>query len=203
MLCLLALPYFRESFDRRNRLVYLSLWLGCALLGVLAYGAIIQGWFFDIPSWFIMSQPALDVFVYKTNAWILVAAIACGLLGLLPNRLPFLAALVIFFSVASVNSRSGCLNNADGPEAFSNSMEETLQDYPQGLIGVLNRTWFTEAHAGYYLEFKGIDMQRIRLGEGFENEDIVAVIRTEPKEDPLHPAAFVSTSGMAVYVDRR
>ena len=82
-------------------------------------------------------------------------------------------------------------------------MEEMLRENPRGLVGVLNSTWFTEVNAAYYLKFKGIDMRRIRLGEGFENEDIVAVIRTEPKEDPLHPAAFVSASGMAVYVDRR
>ena len=107
LLCLVALPYLREPFDRRNRLVYFSLWLGCGLLGVLAYGTIIQGWFFKIPSWFIMSQTALDAFVYKPHAWVLVAAIACGLLVLLPNRLPFLAALVIFFSVALGNQSFG------------------------------------------------------------------------------------------------
>ncbi len=203
LLCLLVLPYFREPLDRRNRVLYLGLWLGSGLLGVLAYGTIIGGWFFKIPSWFIMTQPALDVFVYKTDVWVLVAAIIFGLLGLLPNRLPLLAALVIFFSIASVTSRSGSFNNADGPEAFSSCMEETLQEYPQGLIGFLNGSWFTEIHARYYLQFKGIDMQRVRFGEGFENPDVMAVIRMEPKEDPDHPAVFVSKTGTAVYVDRR
>lgn len=203
ILCLLVIPYLGEPFKRGNRLVYFCLWLVCGILGVLAYGTIIRGWFFEIPSWFIMSQTALDVFAYKAHAGVLAAALVCGLLVLLPNRIPYLAALVMFFSFASYSSRSGCLNNADGPEAFVRILEDTLEEYPRGLVGFSSGTWFKEGHARYYLRFRGVDLERVRFGAGFGNSDVVAVVHAGLENESLNPPLYVSGSGMAVWVERR
>ncbi len=202
-LCLLVIPNLGEPFKRGGRMVYFCLWLVCGILGVLAYGTIIRGWFFEIPSWFVMSQTALDVFAYKAHVGVLAAALACGLLILLPNRIPYLAALVLFFSFASFSSREGCLNNADGPEAFVRTLENTLEEYPRGLVGFSSSTWFGEGHARYYLRFKRVDSERVRLGEEFENPDVVAVVHAGRENDSPKPPVYVSGSGMAVWVERR
>ena len=203
VLCLLVISYLGEPFKRGNRRVYFYLWLVCGFIGLLSYGTIIRGWFFEIPPWFIMSQTALDVFAYKAHAGVLAAALACGLLVLLPNRIPYLAALVMFFSFASFSSRAGCLNNADGPEAFVRVMENTLKEYPRGLVGFSSSTWFGEGHARYYLLFKGVDLERVRLGEEFGNSDVVAVVHAGREKEAPNLPVYVSDSGMAVWVERR
>lgn len=203
VLCLLAFPYLREPLSSRSRRVYLGIWTGCAALGILAYGVVIGGWFFSIPSWFVMSHTGLGAFFYKSHLLVTAAALLIGLLVFLPNRVLYLTALSVFFAAAAITGRSALFNNADGPEAFASILEDTLQEHEHGLVGTLSGGWFKDVHADYYLQFKGIDMQRVRIGEGFENSDITAVVRMEPGAEDSERPLFISGDGMAVYVDIR
>ena len=110
---------------------------------------------------------------------------------------------VYFFAAAAITSRAAFYNNADGPEAFAAVLEETLQEHEHGLVGTSSSGWFKDVHAEYYLQFKGIDMQRVRIGEGFENSDITAVVRMGPGDESSGRPLFIAGDGTAVYVDIR
>jgi len=203
LLCLLVFPYLRETLNCQSRRVYLGIWSGCAVLGILAYGVVAGGWFYTIPSWFLMTHTGLGAFFYKSHIVVAVSAILIGLLVFLPNRVLYLTALAVFLSAASFTGRSDHFNNGDGPEAFTAILEDTLQEHENSLVGTSSRGWFKDLHAGYYLKFKGMDMQRVRIGEGFENPNVAAVVRIEPAAGSGERPLFVADDGMAVYVDTR
>ena len=203
ILGLLATGYFGISFNRKNRKLYLGIWLSCSFLGILSYGTIIGGWFFKLTPWFVMGHTGLDVYYYKIHAGMLAAALLTSLLVMLPKRLFYFTALLVFMGFAAVVGRSGLFNNADGPEAFTEIMENTLEENAVGLVGFESDSWFKEQHALYYLGFKGVDMNRIRIGEGFENRGVTAVVRAEAKADPADTPIFVAKDGQAFYVDKR
>lgn len=203
LLSIFILPGLRRSWLRSERKVYLLLWIGCSAAGILAYGTIIQRWFITIPSWFVMSHTGLDAFGYREHPMMLVIALALGLLVLIPQRVYFLAGTALFFLFAGVSAREGLLNNADGPEAFSEILQKALDEYPDGMVGAKSNAWFKADHIRYYLGFKGIPTDRLKIGEGWENEQVEAVIKIEPKPDPDRAALFTAGNGMAIYLERR
>jgi hypothetical protein len=203
MIGLLASGYFGERFDRKSRKEYGVIWIASALLGIIAYGTVIGGWFFKITPWFVMAHTGLDAYAYKVSPWILAGAVLIALLVMVPNRTVYFLALVVFTGIAAFSGRAAFYNNADGPEAFTQIVEEALQTYPDGLVGYISNSWFKDDHADYYLRFKGIDMSRIRIGEGFENQHVTAVIRSESRPSPEDQPLYTAKDGQAFYLEFR
>jgi len=150
-----------------------------------------------------MAHTGLDAYAYKVSPWILAGALLIALLVMVPNRTVYFLALVVFTGIAAFSGRAAFYNNADGPEAFTEIVEETLQKNPDGLVGYISNTWFKDVHADYYLRFKGIDMSRIRIGEGFENQHVTAVIRSESRPSPEGQPLYTAKDGQAFYREFR
>lgn len=199
---LLSSQLFWKHLEAANRKIYLICLLASILLGVVAYQMIILGGIFKVPGSFIMSHVGIDAFIYRRHWVFVVLALTCGITILWPNRMLFLWAVSIFFAISSFLIRDKFFNTADGPEMFSSIIAQELEASDDTIIGTSHDGWFSENHARVYLRFKGIDSERILMGQGFDNPVVGAVVRTEPKSKRTVKGQFVSKSGLTVYLDK-